>query len=346
MEASDSDEEIIDLNEAQTNSKTIEKKENTSKSSLKKVKWSKTKFSIESISQIVKSENDQSFYENEQENEKENNENEKEEEKNIEDNDDDNNNKENDKKNNNNETKNSNTSFIYTFTWEEGGNDVKLIGSFSNWKDTYEMKKDVKDNVHKISLPLNNEIYNYKFIVDGEWKYAKNQATKEDNDGNINNFLDLTNFFMNFSQSPSSNEPTQKKSKKSIKKKKSSKLNNKKKRIKSKKEITEYGTENIDKNHMTEPHNNNTIGKPFNLNNESKQNKIGNQKFYDTNQRNFCSSHKSYIAISGYRHNILQHILLPKNNKEQTEIKIGLSHRYRGKATTIIYYNCVSKIKS
>jgi len=346
MEASDSDEEIIDLNEAQTNSKTIEKKENTSKSSLKKVKWSKTKFSIESISQIVKSENDQSFYENEQENEKENNENEKEEEKNIEDNDDDNNNKENDKKNNNNETKNSNTSFIYTFTWEEGGNEVKLIGSFSNWKDTYEMKKDVKDNVHKISLPLNNEIYNYKFIVDGEWKYAKNQATKEDNDGNINNFLDLTNFFMNFSQSPTSNEPSQKKSKKSIKKKKSSKLNNKKKRIKSKKEITEYGTENIDKNHMTEPHNNNTIGKPFNLNNESKQNKIGNQKFYDFNQRNFCSSHKSYIAISGYRHNILQHILLPKNNKEQTEIKIGLSHRYRGKATTIIYYNCVSKIKS
>ena len=35
MEASDSDEEIVDLNEAQTNSKTIEKKENTSKSSLK-----------------------------------------------------------------------------------------------------------------------------------------------------------------------------------------------------------------------------------------------------------------------------------------------------------------------
>ena len=229
MEASDSDEEIIDLNEAQTNSKTIEKKENTSKSSLKKVKWSKTKFSIESISQIVKSENDQSFYENEQENEKENNDNEKEEEKNIEDNDDDNN-KENYKENNNNETKNSNTSFIYTFTWEEGGNDVKIIGSFSGWKDTYEMKKDVKDNVHKISLPLNNEVYNYKFIVDGEWKYAKNQATKEDNDGNINNFLDLTNFFINFSQSQTSNEPPQKKSKKNIKKKKSNKLNNKRRK--------------------------------------------------------------------------------------------------------------------
>ena len=347
MEASDSDEEIVDLNEAQTNSKTIEKKENTSKSSLKKVKWSKTKFSVESISQIVKSENDQSFYENEPENEKEYNENdnEKEEEKNIEDNDDDNN-KENVEKNDNNETKNSNTSFIYTFTWEEGGNDVKLIGSFSNWKDTYEMKKDVKDNVYKISLPLNNEIYYYKFIVDGEWKYAQNQQTKKDNDGNINNFLDLTNFFMNFSQSQTSNEPPQKKSKKSIKKKKSNKLNIKKKKIKSKKEITEFGTENIDKNHMTEPHNNNTIGKPFNLNNESKQDKIGNQKFYDFNQRNFYSSHKSYITISGYRHNVLEHILMEKNNKEQSEIKIGLSHRYREKATTIIYYNCVSKIKS
>ena len=293
MEASDSGEEIVDINEAQTNSKTIDKKENNSKSSLKKVRLSKTKFSIESISQMVKSENDQSFYENEPENEKDNynNEDEKELEQNIE-NKEDNNDKD---IKDINESKASNTSFIYTFTWEEGGNNVKLIGTFSNWKDTYDMKKDMQDNIHKVSIPLNNEIYYYKFIVDGEWKYAKNQQIKEDNDGNINNILDLTNFFFNFN---------------------------------------------------SDPHNNNIIGKPFNLNNESKQDKLGNPKYYDFEERNFYSSYKSYLGISGYRHNILQHILLPKNFENSFDIKIGLSHRYREKATTIIYYNCSSKIKN
>ena len=60
MEVSDSEEEM-DINEAQTNSKTIEQKKCTSKSSLKKINWSKTKFSIDSISQLVKSQNEQSF---------------------------------------------------------------------------------------------------------------------------------------------------------------------------------------------------------------------------------------------------------------------------------------------
>ena len=344
MEASDSGEEIVDINEAQTNSKTIDKKENNSKSFLKKVRLSKTKFSIESISQMVKSENDQSFYENEPENEKDNynNEDEKELEQNIE-NKEDNNDKD---IKDINESKASNTSFIYTFTWEEGGNNVKLIGTFSNWKDTYDMKKDMQDNIHKVSIPLNNEIYYYKFIVDGEWKYAKNQQIKEDNDGNINNILDLTNFFFNFNSNPPSYQQTQNKSNKKIKKKKSSKLKNKTKKKQSPKTITEFGNENIIKEQMTDPHNNNIIGKPFNLNNESKQDKLGNPKYYDFEERNFYSSYKSYLGISGYRHNILQHILLPKNFENSFDIKIGLSHRYREKATTIIYYNCSSKIKN
>ena len=83
MEASDSEDEIVDLNEAQTNSKTIIKKENNENEKLK---------------------------ENEDDNIADNN-------------------------NNKNETKTSNASFIYTFIWEEGGTSVKLIGSFSDWKN-------------------------------------------------------------------------------------------------------------------------------------------------------------------------------------------------------------------
>jgi len=336
MEVSDSEEEI-DINEAQTNSKTIEQKKCTSKSSLKKINWSKTKFSIDSISQLVKSQNEQSFDDIE-DNEKESNNQKSERDKENE--------KENIENNKNKDNKNiEKPSYIYTFTWEEGGNEVKLIGSFSDWKNSYIMKKDIKDNVFKTSLSLNNEIYTYKFIVDGEWKYSQKQPIKKDDQGNINNILDLTNFFLNLSSTPKTTEENKSLSKKIINKKKSSKLSNKKSSKKVKKENDDFHRENNDTNQFTEPRKNNIIGNPFNLNNESKQYKIGNQRYYGFEQNNFFSSQKSYLKISGYRHNILEHILLPKNNKENYDIKIGLSQRYRGKATTIIYYNTSTQIK-
>jgi len=336
MEVSDSEEEM-DINEAQTNSKTIEQKKCTSKSSLKKINWSKTKFSIDSISQLVKSQNEQSFDDIE-DNEKESNNQKSERDKENE--------KENIENNNNKDNKNiEKPSYIYTFTWEEGGNEVKLIGSFSDWKNSYIMKKDIKDNVFKTSLSLNNEIYTYKFIVDGEWKYSQKQPIKKDDQGNINNILDLTNFFLNLSSTPKTTEENKSLSKKIINKKKSSKLSNKKSSKKVKKENDDFHRENNDINQFTEPRKNNIIGNPFNLNNESKQYKIGNQRYYGFEQSNFFSSQKSYLKISGYRHNILEHILLPKNNKENYDIKIGLSQRYRGKATTIIYYNTSTQIK-
>ena len=337
MEVSDSEDE------AQTNSKTIEQKKvaSKSKSSLKKSNWSKTKLSIDSISQLGKSENEKSFDDfddNEKESinqnsEKEKKEEKKEEKKNI------------DKESDKNKKVEEKPSFIYTFTWEEGGNEVKLIGSFSDWKNSYIMKKDIKDNVFKTSLSLNNEIYTYKFIVDGEWKYSQKQPIKKDDQGNINNILDLTNFFLNLSSTPKTTEENKSLSKKIINKKKSSKLSNKKSSKKVKKENDDFHRENNDTNQFTEPRKNNIIGNPFNLNNESKQYKIGNQRYYGFEQNNFFSSQKSYLKISGYRHNILEHILLPKNNKENYDIKIGLSQRYRGKATTIIYYNTSTQIK-
>ena len=355
MEVSDDDEEIIELNELQTNSKTINNQEkNTSKSSLKKIKWNSIKYSVDSISQIVDSESSQSFYNKYAMNESNNNEKEiekeKEEEKNVEENKDINNNKYN---NDNTPLNIPETEFIYTFTWEEGGNEVKIIGSFTDWKESYIMKKDLNDNVYKTSLPLHNKIYYYKFIVDGEWKFSQIQPTKKDNDGNINNVLDLTNFIFNY-DSPKANDDTKikeekkKSSKKNIKKKKSSKLNTntnneKKKNLKIKKTKKEYNCDKSEMELMSEPPNNSIIGKPFYLNIESKMNKIGNKFFYDFYPKKNYTSHKSYINLNGYRHNILEHIILLKNLKKSFNIKVGISQRYRGKATTIIYYNSFSK---
>ena len=43
-----------------------------------------------------------------------------------------------------------------------------------------------------IILPLEKREHFYKFIVDGEWKFAPDQNTVADNNGNINNIIDLT----------------------------------------------------------------------------------------------------------------------------------------------------------
>ena len=57
------------------------------------------------------------------------------------------------------------------------------------------MQKDSNDNKFKFAIPLKNEIYQFKFIVDGQWKYSSNYPTQKDNLGNINNVIDLTDYF-------------------------------------------------------------------------------------------------------------------------------------------------------
>ena len=214
MEFSDSEEEVIDLNEEKDKLKDDKKmeKSKSKSSSSKNIKWVKS--SLESISQMAKNEVEEIEYEEnnifnqEEENININNDNEGEDQEKLSDYDnyndkenknnyDDNYNKNNDFTEKTEETHadtnmSKNKQNFYTFIWDEGGENVKLIGSFSNWKQKYEMEKDEKDGVYKFSLPLNNEIYQYKFIVDGIWKCSKNQETIDDGKGNINNILDLT----------------------------------------------------------------------------------------------------------------------------------------------------------
>jgi hypothetical protein len=324
------------------------------------MKWVRS--SLDTISQLQREdleelENDENYNENQfgdnenqnQDNILENN--------NDENDDNENNNNDTNEENNNKETdetfSDSNSGKItYTFTWDEGGDDVKLIGSFSGWKQQFNMIKDEKEQIYKVSLPLKNEIYEYKFIVDGVWKCSKKQNAKDDGKGNINNVIDLTNV-------KQKNE-----TKKKVSSKKNSKNREKSKKKKSRKEMKSkdkknndsekngkiknpknkpYGNEYPQQNEMTEPKYNELIGKSFNINNESKQRKIGVLKYFKYVPNNSYSANKSYINISSYRHTILEHILFQKKIKKNKDIKYGLSIRYRQKATTFIYYHFNSK---
>ena len=53
------------------------------------------------------------------------------------------------------------------FSWGAGGNSVELEGSFDNWSSRHVMHKAGKD--HSLVKLLPPGVYQYKFIVDGQW---------------------------------------------------------------------------------------------------------------------------------------------------------------------------------
>ena len=100
-------------------------------------------------------------------------------------------------KDNYDDNKEKNDNKINTeFYWDEGGNDVKLTGSFCDWKEKILMKKNEK-GIYSIILSLSPGFYQYKFIVDDVWAYSKKQQKFEDNNGNVNNFIDTTDYNIN-----------------------------------------------------------------------------------------------------------------------------------------------------
>ena len=77
------------------------------------------------------------------------------------------------------------------FFWDEGGNTIYITGSFCDWKEFFLMEEKDK-GVYKKKIMLLPGFYQYKFKVDNNWAYSKKQPKFEDNNGNVNNFIDTT----------------------------------------------------------------------------------------------------------------------------------------------------------
>ncbi|MBA0719891.1 hypothetical protein Golax_007538 [Gossypium laxum] len=74
-------------------------------------------------------------------------------------------------------------------TWNYGGNDVAVEGSWDNWRSRKMLQRSGKD--HSTLLVLPSGIYHYKFIVDGEWRYTPDLPFIADEMGRICNLLDV-----------------------------------------------------------------------------------------------------------------------------------------------------------
>jgi len=327
MELSDSD--FIEEENDITQPTTFETNEESTKETHQKAnykKWIDSKSDISNISNMVNSDIESSTDKESMNEEKE----EKEENNNVEENEEDNESK--DAKEDSNNIK-----INYLFIWTEGGSQVKLTGTFSDWKIKFDMAKDPNDNCFKCQLPLDNKLYQFKFIVDNDWKCSDKYPKKEDNSGNINNFIDLTDYKENKNKTPEKKEQRTEKEKDNentdIKEPENNKEKNK---IKRKGSI--YSSQYPSNDSIIPlPLPNKRYHQSFKLDKFSHQNNIGNKKYYNYYQRYSFSDEKSSKPIFLLGHVNLNHLISSKN-KRMIKIKNCMSFRFREKACTFIYY--------
>ena len=81
---------------------------------------------------------------------------------------------------------------MVTFTWTLDVNTVFVTGTFTNWKDHIAMQRD--GHVFSTTIELERGEHHYKFIVDGDWRLSPEDPTKPDAQGNINNYIDTSNY--------------------------------------------------------------------------------------------------------------------------------------------------------
>ncbi|XP_008810797.1 SNF1-related protein kinase regulatory subunit beta-1-like [Phoenix dactylifera] len=77
-------------------------------------------------------------------------------------------------------------------SWNLGGNDVLVEGSWDNWTTRKALQRSGK--VHSILLVLPSGVYQYKFIVDGERRYIPDLPCITDEMGQITNLLDVHDY--------------------------------------------------------------------------------------------------------------------------------------------------------
>jgi hypothetical protein len=71
-----------------------------------------------------------------------------------------------------------------------GATQVFLAGTFNNWSPTADLMAEIEDGVWQLTLNLGDGQYQYKFVVDGEWRQdPDNPSTTDDGYGGSNSLL-------------------------------------------------------------------------------------------------------------------------------------------------------------
>ena len=76
------------------------------------------------------------------------------------------------------------------FKWTHGGQRVFLTGTFNDWaKEGIPMVRSGQEFYQILEIPKG--VHEYKFLVDGDWKFSHEQPVLQDTSGNVNNVVDI-----------------------------------------------------------------------------------------------------------------------------------------------------------
>ncbi|OAY43435.1 SNF1-related protein kinase regulatory subunit beta-2 [Manihot esculenta] len=92
-------------------------------------------------------------------------------------------------------------------SWSYGGKEIAVEGSWDNWKKRIPLQRSGKD--YSIMKVLPSGVYQYRFIVDGQWRHIPDLPWAQDDNGNAYNILDLQDYVPEDLESISSFEPPQ-----------------------------------------------------------------------------------------------------------------------------------------
>lgn len=76
------------------------------------------------------------------------------------------------------------------FKWTHGGQQVSLVGDFTNWQPMPMVRSGIEFSV-ALDLPFG--VYQYRFVVDNEQRYAQDQPVVHGT-GGVHNVLDIVNY--------------------------------------------------------------------------------------------------------------------------------------------------------
>ena len=229
----------------------------------------------------------------------------------------------------------NNASFYFNITWSEGGNDIYIIGAFCAWKKKFQMKKR-KENYYEREIPIPNvlkEKYQFKFIVDDEWRFSELYPQTKDGQGNINNYIDEN--YINkhlYNLKNKNNETINSNKEKNIK----NKLNESSKDSSNK---SIYGNLYPNDENQEAPKMPDVLDVGTNLSEFSNQKLIGKKKYLEYSPINLCSSYKN-IFLPG--HSYINHLLTNKNNImliKEKYFRINCSVKNKGKCLSILYFS-------
>ena len=82
------------------------------------------------------------------------------------------------------------TCFVWNPECRDIPNEVLLAGSWTKWQTLEKLSKETNQNgetYFRVSLTLLAGFYEYKYIVDGEWKYDHRSDKVDDQHGSFNN---------------------------------------------------------------------------------------------------------------------------------------------------------------